>query len=272
MKQKSLPLLTACGLLLALAHPQAVHADLPTVEAQTVVKETPSERQWTLGLGLAAAPEFEGSEDYTAAPVPSLRVTNPSGRFIDVFGSTVRVNALASTRLQLGPLARYRTERDDVDNNRVDAMEAVDAALEVGAFGAASIGPWNLRLDVLTDVADGHDGLLMEFSGGYTWVDGNARLTLNGFTTYAGDNYMAAYFGVDGADSAASGLSTFDAEAGIKDVGITVIPAYSFSSRWGAMGVLRYTKLVGDAADSPVVEDAGSDDQVLLVVMGTYSF
>jgi len=35
---------------------------------------------------------------------------------------------------------------------------------------------------------------------------------------------------------------------------------------------LRYTLIVGDAADSPLVKDEGSEGQVLFGVLATYSF
>ena len=38
------------------------------------------------------------------------------------------------------------------------------------------------------------------------------------------------------------------------------------------MGILRYTRLVGDAEDSPVVDDEGDENQFFGGVLVKYSF
>ncbi len=47
-----------------------------------------------------------------------------------------------------------------------------------------------------------------------------------------------------------------------KDVGLHMIANYSFNSNWSLVGNLGYKRLVGDAEDSPIVDDAGSADQI----------
>jgi len=37
---------------------------------------------------------------------------------------------------------------------------------------------------------------------------------------------------------------------------------FSFSENWHLSGGVVYTRLLGDAADSPVVDDRGSKDQI----------
>lgn len=41
---------------------------------------------------------------------------------------------------------------------------------------------------------------------------------------------------------------------------------------WGFMGLATYKRLVGDAADSPVVEDEGSENQFSGGVLVFYKF
>jgi outer membrane scaffolding protein for murein synthesis (MipA/OmpV family) len=66
---------------------------------------------------------------------------------------------------------------------------------------------------------------------------------------------MDSFFGVDSKQSAESGLKKYKAESGIKDVNLSVTAGYSITNRWRLGGKVEYKRLLGDAADSPIVED-----------------
>ena len=83
---------------------------------------------------------------------------------------------------------------------------------------------------------------------------------------------MAAYFGVDATNAARSGLREFDADGGLKDAGVLLLARYSFDRTWGLMVLGKFTRLVGDAADSPLVEDEGSENQGMAAALLTYRF
>jgi outer membrane protein len=173
----------------------------------------------------------------------------------------------------LGPLLRYRLQRDDVENNRVDRLEDVDEALELGALAGMTVNNWNLGIEAAQDVADGHEGYLVTLMGGYSHpFTQQFNLGFNVSTTYASEDYMSTYFGIDGGDAARSGLKTFDADEGFKDVGFGLTANYHPWQNWGLMGILRYTRLIGDAADRPVVEDEGSENQLTGGVLVLYRF
>jgi outer membrane protein len=83
---------------------------------------------------------------------------------------------------------------------------------------------------------------------------------------------MDEFFTINAADSAASGLSTYDADDGFKDVGVNASLTYKFAGNWSTTGILRYTRLVGDAADSPVTDDVGDENQVFAALLINFSF
>lgn len=271
-RSRKLAALTLAGVLaVGLMAPQA-QASGTTVELGTDIPEAPKERIWTVGLGAAAVPDYEGSEDMTVVPIPLVKLIDPSGWYVELLGNTLRANLVPSATWRLGPMARYRAKRDDVDNSKVDKLESVDAAFEVGGFVGFRYGGWSLQVDAATDVANGHEGFLVGATGGYTWQPDRWRIKLSGFTTYASEDYMSAYFGVNAADAARSGLKTYDADAGFKDVGATLVTSYRFTQRWGVTGAVRYAVLIGDAADSPLVEDEGDENQVLVGALVSYTF
>ena len=92
--------------------------------------------------------------------------------------------------------------------------------------------------------------------GGGSW-----RLNAGAEGTYASGDYMDEFFTINGADSARSGLSTFNADSGIKDVGLNTALTYVITPTWSVTGRGSYTRLVDDAEDSPVVDDEGNPNQ-----------
>jgi MipA family protein len=149
-----------------------------------------------------------------------------------------------------------------VDNNKVDKLDKVDASFMLGGFAGIEVNRFAVSIEAMKDVADGNDGSIVRLRAGYriplspTWM-----LSINGFTTWADEDYMTAYFGIDRRNSLRSGLKPYDADSGFKDVGITVPLRYNASEHWAIMGVAGYKRLIGDAADSPIVEDEGNENQ-----------
>jgi outer membrane scaffolding protein for murein synthesis (MipA/OmpV family) len=74
-------------------------------------------------------------------------------------------------------------------------------------------------------------------------------------TTLVDDDYMESFFSVDAQQSADSGLKRYNADAGIKDVNLSVSAGYPLTDRWRIAGMIEYKRLLGDAADSPIVDD-----------------
>ena len=237
-----------------------------------------------IGLGVSASPDYEGSEDYEGAPAVFGRYVWDTGRYIDLggapsTGSAARLSAnlLAAgeggTRWEMGPLLQYRMERDDVDNDKVDDMKKVDSTVEAGAFVGFKSGHWEAQLSFAADVNSEYDGYLVYLNGAYNMeVNDKLKLKFGARTSYADDDYMDAYFGVSSADAARSGLSTYSADEGMKDVGLNLTANYAFNKKWGLIGVVSYNRLLGDAEDSPLVDDEGDKNQLGATLAVTYSF
>ena len=228
----------------------------------------------SVGLGVGMAPDYEGSSDHEAVVLPFAKVTwGNEGHYVLLNGNNVRLNLL-SEQWQLGPVLQFRKKRDDVDNDAVDRMKKVDAAVEGGLFLAYKSGPWSAGADYVLDISDEHDGSLLTLRGSYTCenIMDNLKLTTALSTTYADDDYMETYFQVDARNVGTSGLRFREADSGIKDVGVSFVGDYSLNQNWTVRGIASYTQLLGDAKDSPVVDDEGDDGQHFLGLMGIYHF
>lgn len=236
-----------------------------------------------LGAGVGIAPDYEGSDDYEAQPALFGRYTWASGRFVDLGGSnsagraaSLRANLISesmSSVWRFGPVFQFRPERDDVDDNRVDRLNKVDNAFELGAYGGFSTGPWSANLTFAADVSDEHEGYVVTLDGGYAWkLDDKLRLTFRAAATYADSDYMDTYFSIDADDAARGGLPVFDADSGMKDVGLKIAASYRINQSWGLLGSVSYFRMLGDAEDSPVVDGVGDENQFSGVIAATYHF
>jgi outer membrane protein len=233
---------------------------------------TPAERSgWTVGLGAGAVPDYEGSDDYEAVPIPYLHWQG-GNRYFDLTGLTASANLLDDDLIEVGPRLRIRRKRDDVHNDRVDRLQSTDTAVEVGGFVALNYERWRAEAWFSQDVADAHSGQLAGLKGDYTWpINPSWVLKSSLTTTYASGKFMETYFGVDSRNAQRSGLRQFDADAGFKDVGGDLALTYRGWGNWGVTGFVAYDRLLNDAEDSPVTK-VGSPNQFFFGTLVTYRF
>jgi outer membrane protein len=219
--------------------------------------------------GLAFVPDYDGSRDYELAPLWRVRADNlyHPNTFVEVNGASLRSNLLPHEQLRLGPTATYVPARRNVQDDRVDAMgDTRDSVLLGGMLGYELIVPWlgalGAEVDARYDVA-GEIGGLVTLRGiyGVPFAGGICVLALVPELTYASADYMNELFSVDAAASARSGLPRYEAGAGFKDAAVTAALSIRLSERLHLEGVGRYGRLLGEAADSPIVADVGDEDQ-----------
>jgi outer membrane protein len=173
--------------------------------------------------------------------------------------------------VSFGPAASFEGERtaDDVGAN----VPEVDFSLELGGFVNVQLGE-NFRLrGELRQGVTGHDGLIGVAGADFVVRDGDRWLfSIGPRATWSDDDYHDAYFSVAPATAAVAGLPAFDAQAGLQAVGVTAGFLTQFSPRWGLYTYAKYDRLVGDAADSPLVTLLGSPDQFSGGLALTYTF
>jgi outer membrane protein len=225
------------------------------------------------GLGVGLAPDYEGSQDYAAVPIPYVDAKWSNHMSVNLLGNKLKANLIPSAIWRGGVVGEYIPERDDVDNSKVDNLEDVDASLMLGGFFGFEFRNWSASIEAMADVADGNDGAIVRLLGGYRIpIDQVWSFSIGAFTTWADDDYMEAYFEIDPANAARSGLSTFDADSGLKDAGLNLTVSCKPWEHWGFMGLARYTRLLDDAEDSPVVDDEGDANQFSAGILVFYKF
>jgi outer membrane protein len=224
---------------------------------------------YTVGVGVGVAPDYEGSDDYAPVPLWNLRVNNlyDPNTFVQLFGPRLRSNFIPDPHWRFGLDGQYIKKRDHhVEDSKVGDLESVDPSVMLGAvagydFIADPRQDLALEIEARQDVANGN-GALVTLRGLYgTPLSEHWRIDTSVGGTWASEDYMSAYFGIDAADAARSGLDQHGADAGFENVAFGGSLTYNFSERWSASGLASYSRLLGDAADSPVVKDQGDKNQ-----------
>jgi MipA family protein len=252
----------------------------PANTGGATIESGPSQgTHYTLGAGVGVAPDYEGSDDYELVPLWNLRVDNlyNPNTFVQVIGPRLRSNFLPDPHWRLGIDGQFIKKRDHVHDNAVDDLKSVDPSVMLGVVGGYDFfdDPQQdlaLEIEARQDVANGN-GFLGTMRGVYsTQLSSSWRLDTAIEGTWASSDYMDAYFSIDASDAARSGLDRYNADAGFKDVAVGGTLTYRIAEHWSISGLATYTRLVGDAADSPVVKDAGDENQFFGGTLVNYRF
>lgn len=240
----------------------------------------------TVGAGTLYSPTYEGDDDYNLKLLPNVQLRY-GNRFFASVQEGAGYNLVNNEKLRAGPIARVRFSRDEsgdqtfaISGGETDDLRGlgdVDTSIELGGFVEYELGAMTLGAEVRQAVS-GHDGLVADIGARWRGVStafgppliwsAGPRLRL------VDDPYTAAYFGVTPGQAVASGLPEYEAGGGLHSygVGATAILPLSRDGAWSAVFLAGYDKLSGDAADAPLVQLRGDEDQATFGVFVSYTF
>lgn len=222
-----------------------------------------------IGAGVLYSPDYEGSSRYRLRLLPVVDLRWKQIAYLH--DKSLRVNLIRNGWLKAGPILSFSPGRHEDNNPDLQGLGDVGNGLEVGGFAESLVGPFALRFDVQKEVAGGYGGVTSHLEAGFlAYRNEKLSLVTGARVSFAGKNYMNAFFGVTPAQSAASGLPIFHARGGVKDIGIGILTDYLISDNWSAGSVLGCSRLLGDAAGNPLVKERGSANQCIAFVRLTY--
>lgn len=238
----------------------------------------------TIGVGAGLVPSYSGSDDYVVFPLP-LIVGRVGGIGISPNGPGFNLDLLsqppslgpARTSVSFGPSFRFRNDRaNQIEDEVVELATELDVAIEVGVNGGVSFprvfsqrDRLALTTQVRWDILDAHNGMLVEPGVTYfTPLGRGAALQLAANASFVDDSFADYYYTVTPADAAATGLAQFTADGGLNSVGGLGILTFDLDGNllnggFNIYAVAGYTRLVGDAADTPFTAERGSANQFI---------
>jgi len=169
----------------------------------------------------------------------------------------------------------YSGGRDEDDNEALRGLGDVNGhVLGKIAFTFAQEGVgWNAGAVISQDVSDETEATMLDLAVGYTFgLSETVSLSTQASANFADDDYMQSYFGISQQQATRSGYARYDAEGGLKSVGLQVGLNWGITEEIGFGVSANYTKLTGDAADSVLVKTKGDENQFSGFMGITYSF
>ena len=231
---------------------------------------------WTVmvGVGGEYTPDFVGSKNGRFLPIPIFTIRRAGS--IDQFRGprdSASIALLDVGNFRAGPAFRYASSRKSDKYAELTGLGDVKAAYELGGFVEYYPVDWLRLRSELRQGMGGHTGTVADVSADVI-VPLIQRLTVSAGPrfTWKSTKATAPYFGVSAAQALASGLPIYDARGGAHSVGFGSQISYRINPQWEVHAYVEYEKLLGDAADSPLVKLRGSTNQTTVGLGASYSF
>lgn len=246
----------------------------------------------SVGVGVAISPSYSGSDDYVLWPVP---IAQGSLGGVDL---NARAGGLALDFLpdpdegpgfDLGIAARLRSDRaSQIEDEVVKSLGELDRAIEVGpSFGVSfpkvlhGYDSLTLSTDVMWDINGAHDGRVIVPSIAYfTPLSRGIAASLSASAEYGDADFNRYYYQVTPAQSAATGgvLPAYQTDGGgFTKAGVNLLLGFDLDGDLtnGGLGLVvmgGYSRVLGDAADTPFTSVVGTRDQFMGAVGVGYTF
>jgi outer membrane protein len=256
------------AMLLTLPAGAALAADLGATPpaAREQAAASPYDLILELGAGAELKPAYPGASEYEVDPWPVVTL-----HYLWLPGLGEVKRGRIEQGFSFGPSFRYVSKRDSADYPDLNGLNDIDAAFELGGKFSLTYGMWRPFIAVRHGFG-GHDGIVGEAGIDAIFHPTDiTEITIGPRVSFANDEYMQTYFGVTPPESVRSGFAVYDPGGGFKGVGFEIGGRYEFTPQWALVGSLAYERLVGDAADSPIVQ-AGEENQFTARLGLSYRF
>jgi MipA family protein len=262
---------------------------VPTSIEAARPQRPPQAPDWTLTIGIApiVAPVWQGSRDHGFSIFPDLRVNYKDTLFLSV-PDGLGWNMINRDGWKIGPLAKIRFRRQEDTggspflitgaSTALQGMGDVGFAGEFGGFAQKSFvnGKLRARAEVRQGTG-GHDGLIADTN--LSWNDRKRDASLlwsaGVRATWASSNFTNAYFGVNAAQSLATGLPQFTTDGGLVSAGVNANLIKPLG-KFGKSGVITlftsYDRLGNVVSRSSLIQQRGQRDQLSVGLAYGYRF
>lgn len=246
----------------------ALAAALAPVAAVAQDGEQP--RRTRVIAGPAIAPAYPGADRYAIRPYIDLSRTRASQFEYEAPDESTSIALIDSDGFSFGPAIGFEGKRRARD---AGGLDEVKFSVELGGAMAYQTGNVRFLAEARKGVS-GHKAVTGMVGVDYIARDADRWLFAIGpRVTFADNKYARRYFGVTAAEALRTGVPAYAPDGGMTMVGGTASLLRQFGDGpWGVFGFAKYDRLVGDAADSPVVRRFGSRDQLSGGIGIAYTF
>ncbi|MPS27007.1 MAG: MipA/OmpV family protein [Alcaligenaceae bacterium] len=217
----------------------------------------PAVGQDLVGGGIAVIPSYPGADDYRLLPAPILNfqrgpffISNSQG--LPGLGLKTEIAPGLSVGARVGIGLGRKENRSD----RLAGLGDLDVHGQYGVFAEWTPGRWRASLSYTQAAKSGYGGTLA-LGGSYAlWQGGKHHLQVGASLEWSNRDHMQTWFGVTPDQSAHSGagLAPYRPSSGLSSGSAYALWTYRLNQQWRIITLLGARTLMGDAADSPIVE------------------
>lgn len=226
------------------------------------VRQAGWRNQW--GLGFIANPKFVGSDEYNTRVIPYLDL-----RYFDERGTRFFANVPQG----IGGYAWRGRDREsgrfhnvgvavapgfNVRDDSIEGLDEVGVSTEARLLLEAGGRSWVASASLAPDIGSGHEGAYLDLTLARRGRLGppSGFYAIGPVLRFGDSTYKDALFGVSPEDAIETGLPAYDADAGVERLGLQGLASLPIrGSKWRFTALLRASRLIDNAADSPIVVD-----------------
>jgi outer membrane scaffolding protein for murein synthesis (MipA/OmpV family) len=225
---------------------------------------------YRLGFGTGAMPDYKGSDDYGLRVIPLIDV-----RYKNIWtlqGTKLRVNLLSNEVLKIGPTINYRFGRSEKDSLALSGLGDTPNALQFGGFAEFQMGLIMASAEFKHAISSEQGSEAIFILGNGIYRDEKWLVVMGFRGIWSDQTHTQTNYGVDEIQALASVYDVTNMTSGFSDIGINFIARYQINDKARVESIIGYSRILGSAANSPIVKLEGSANQVLAGVGLRYSF
>ena len=221
-----------------------------------------AQEKWQFSIGAASLyrPNFIGDDTSQFLLLPNATARFGT-QFEASFAEGIKYKLLESQRIEAGPRLTYDSGRMSRELRNAGFAD-IGFTLEAGGFADITLGAFYSDIELLKAIAGGYDGLSGDAEVGLRGRFQNRLFYKIGVRARLGDNsFNTQFFGVNKAQSNATGLPQFNAPSGV----ISNAVRFSIFAPLGERALIRafvtFETLSSNIAHSPIITRFGSQYQ-----------
>ncbi|NHF71738.1 MipA/OmpV family protein [Paracoccus xiamenensis] len=228
--------------------------------AQDTIGTGPNKVSVDIGLGAAYKPTYSGSDEHEASPWLIMRDLRLRG-----------VGAGEDTGFKISPNVNMIGPRDEDDDDRLDGLNDIDRAYEVGLKATYNMGQTTGYATIRKGFG-GHEGIAGELGATYRFETTDRMTFWAGVEAgYGNGEFNETYYGVSDSEAARTDYDAYSADGGFNTASISLEGRYALTPNTAIKGEVKFSRIIGDAADSPIVRDR-NQPSVRLGIVRTLNF
>lgn len=242
----------------------------PVLSAAQETKPNHSDWSLRLGGGVAYGPDYEGSDDYDVQPIPMVDVKYSEWFFFG-FPHGLGVNLVRGDNLTAGIALGYGGGRDDEGD--LKPLDEVDDGALGRVFADYKLGRVTFTARFSSALSGDNDGEKAELGAkvggriGQQWV-----YSYGPSVEWSSYDWNDALFSLSPSQASRLGVSSYTAGGGLSKVTLGGSLTRIWRGGWSLTLATGVSELLGDAADSPIVDDLGSTIQASGALILGYKF